>query len=537
MPAHRHVEGRASPVARYSCFPDRSHGRARLPGVHCSLGQPDEHIFPGPCQKRCGYTVGRLAQTAGPRLRSVPRQSNHHPGQVRRIPGRCRGYLHLGKNLPSFGLWYTARVTIMRSKVIPGRIMRAIRTVVVLTIVGTLIPCQRASAQEEIRRVSLAQALQAFAENSLELQIARSQRSEAAGLARQLRAYANPAFSLVREDLGSSGENYWETTAGVVQQVEWPGRTAARNRAAIHVVAAATARLRADSLSLAYKICEAYLRAWLAEEAELTVRRAASVLGTVADDALRRLEEGDISDYEARRLRLERLQAEHEVAEATLQARATRSVLAGLIAPGDKGGEIGPSEAPGESPPLLTVPVVLESLAERPDVEAAARELDAARARRLISATEWVPNPTIGLGYKDQADGFSGAAMTFSVPLPVFDQGAGSRQSASARELAATRRLDLARRLAEIDLRGASDRYASTRSRLETAGRVMLTDAEALLATALSAYAEDEMTLLELLDAAKAFREARLSALSLRFAAWIAYYDLMRAMGATLEGK
>ncbi len=39
------------------------------------------------------------------------------------------------------------------------------------------------------------------------------------------------------------------------------------------------------------------------------------------------------------------------------------------------------------------------------------------------------------------------------------------------------------------------------------------------------------MTPLELLDAAGAFRDARLSALSLQSATWIAYYDLVRAMG------
>jgi len=52
---------------------------------------------------------------------------------------------------------------------------------------------------------------------------------------------------------------------------------------------------------------------------------------------------------------------------------------------------------------------------------------------------------------------------------------------------------------------------------------------------ATAAYAEQEMTLLELLDAAGAFQNAQLSALSLRSEAWIAYYDLLRAMGGTPE--
>ena len=272
--------------------------------------------------------------------------------------------------------------------------MYARRTALILIVGGAFIPCRGALAQEAIQRVTLAEALQSFAENNLALQIARSEWSEAAGVARQLRAYANPAFSLVREDLGRSGRDYWETTAGVVQKVEWPGRTAARGRVATHTVDAATARLRADSLLLAFEVREAYVRAWLDEEAEQTVRRAASVLRTVAEAAERRLEEGDISAYEARRLRLERLRAEQEVEEAALRARAARRALAALIVPGVDGHEVGPSEAPRGLPPVLSTLDALEALARRPDMEEAARELDAARARTLVSATEWVPDPT-----------------------------------------------------------------------------------------------------------------------------------------------
>lgn len=409
--------------------------------------------------------------------------------------------------------------------------MLAIRTALILIAWCASIQGRVALAQEAIQRVTLTEALQAFAEHNLALKIARSEWSEAAGVARQLRAYANPSFSLVREDLGRSGEDYWETTAGVVQRVEWPGRARARGRVAAHSVDAATARLRADSLRLAYEVREAYVRAWLAEAAELTVRRAASVLRTVADAADRRRDEGDISEYEARRLRLERLRAEQDAENAWLQARAARRALAGLIAPGVDRHEVGPTEAPQGLPPALTTAAALDALDERPDMEEARRELDAARARTLVSATEWVPDPTLGLGYKEQADGFSGAAVTLNLPLPVFDQGAGTRQGASARESAAAHRLDLTRRLAEIDLRAASDRYASVRRRLEAGGEAMLVEAEALLATAQVAYAEGEMTLLGLLDAAEAFREARLSALSLQSAMWIAYYDLIRAMG------
>lgn len=409
--------------------------------------------------------------------------------------------------------------------------MQTIRIAAILALGGATVPGPPVLAQDEVRRLTLEEALAAFAEHSLALAIARSRAEEAAGVARAYRSYANPAFSLVREELGNGDEDYWETTAGLVQQVEWPGRTGARGRVATHSRDAALARFRADSIRLAYEVREAYVRAWLAEETEETAGEAAGVIRTVAEAAERRLEEGDISVYEVRRLRLARVRAEQEVAEAGLEAGRARRALAALI--GSKAGvdEVGPADGIVGGPPRVEAEATLGAVAGRADVEAAGRELDAARARVAVAATEWVPDPTLGLGYKDQADGFAGAAVTVNLPLPVFDRGGGSRDEAAAREAAAVYRQDLTRRLAEMDVRGALDRYEAARVRLGTAGDLLLADAEALLATARAAYAEGEMTLLELLDAARAFQDARVSALSLRSEAWIAYYDLLRSVG------
>ena len=409
--------------------------------------------------------------------------------------------------------------------------MKTIRIAMVLAHVGATAPGPALLAQDEVPRVTLAEALAAFGEHSLALAIARSRADEAAGVARAYRSYVNPALSLVREDLRNGDEAYWETTAGLIQQMEWPGRTGARGRVAIHSRDAALARFRADSIRLAHEVREAYVRAWLAEATQATAREAAGVIRTVAEAAEQRLEEGDISAYEVRRLRLARVRAEQEVAEAGLAVRAARRRLATLMGSEAGTDEVGPAEGIAGGPPMVEAEAALGAVAARADVEAAERQLDAARARVAVAATEWVPDPTLGLGYKDQADGFAGAAVTLNLPLPVFDRGGGTRDEAAAREAAAAYRHDLTRRLAEMDVRGALDRYEAARTRLEAAGDLLLADSDALLATARAAYAEGEMTLLELLDAAGAFRDARVSALSLRSEAWVAYYDLLRSVG------
>lgn len=390
--------------------------------------------------------------------------------------------------------------------------------------------------QEPVRRVSLDEALEEFAEHSLALKIARAEAARVSGAARQSRAYANPAFSFGRDDLAHGDETFWEEAFSISQPVEWPGRTAARGRAAEHAIDAATAGFRGDSIELAFAVREAYVRAWFAEESERFVGLSGSVIQAVAEDAEIRFDAGDISAFEARRLRLERVQAEQQMAEAALASRDARRQLAVLITSGSGTREVGPSDGVVGLPPVVARESALQSLPLRPDLEVAARELDAARAAQKIAETYAIPEPTLGIGYRHQLDGLGGARLALDVPLPFFDRGTATRDEATARSLASSHRLDLRTRLARYDLVAAFDRYASRRSRLAAVATGLVADGEALLASANAAYAELEMSLLELLDAAGAFQDAQLSALALRSDAWIAYFDLLRAMGGAPDG-
>ena len=412
--------------------------------------------------------------------------------------------------------------------------MPGMRTSVAVLLCCLLRP-QLAPGQQAIRRVSLAEALQAFAENSLELKIARSETAGVVGAARQSRAYLNPGISFGRDDLGHEAEEFREQTIHLFQRVEWPGRTAARGRVATHAISASIARFRADSIELAFGVREAYVQAWLAEESEAVVSRTASVIRRVAEDAESRFEAGDVSAFEARRLRLERAQAERDLANAALRARDARRTLAALVAPGVGTEQLWPSENLEGVPPIVTRETALRALPGRPDLQTAQRELDAARAGLQVAKSDWVPDPTLGVGYRHQQDGFAGASIAVDLPVPLFDRGGGNREEAAAASSAAAYRLDLRRRLAEYDLVAAADRYASRRELLVAAAGALAADGEALLSSAAAAYGEHEMTLLELLDAASAFQNAQLSSLSLMSEAWIAYYDLLRAMGGTPE--
>ena len=413
--------------------------------------------------------------------------------------------------------------------------MRTTLTIMAVACGGIAFFPGSSAGQEPVRRVSMAEALRLFGENSLVLRIARAEELAIRGDARQASAYFNPALNVVREDLGSGSADYSETVVGLAQQLEWPGRTAARKRAADRRADAASASFRADSIRLAFDVRRAWIDAWAAETSAEALRRAATLVAAAVEAAERRLEEGDISGYEVRRLRLERVRVESEVAAAELEVAETRRTLATFLLPEPDASEIAASGGPEGELPAIGREAALETIADRPDLKAASLALEAARAAASVAGTDWVPSPKLTVGYKDQSDGLSGAALGLSLPLPLFDRGGGAARRERARAAGAAATLALRRRHARNDAITTADRYASRRDRLSLVGEALPADAEALLEAARTAYEEGEMSLLALLDAVRAFREAHLSAIELRADAWIAYYDLLRAMGRAPE--
>ncbi|HSR40697.1 MAG TPA: TolC family protein, partial [Longimicrobiales bacterium] len=125
--------------------------------------------------------------------------------------------------------------------------------------------------------------------------------------------------------------------------------------------------------------------------------------------------------------------------------------------------------------------------------------------------------------------GLDGIFLGLSLPLPLWDRRAGAIEAAEARASAAESRATLVRRQVRNDVRRALETYNSLARRTDLL--VGNGDGADLLEIARVGYAEGEMDLLELLDAAEAFLEAHLAETRLRADFWTSYYDLERAVG------
>lgn len=389
-------------------------------------------------------------------------------------------------------------------------------------------------AADSLRTVGLREALGLFRKNNLSLRRVQSEAQALRGEARQARAYPNPTLQATHEPLWRGGESQSETYLNVRQQIEWSGRSA-RIRSARERAAAAQARAAADSGRLALQVTEAYVEAATAETRLQRLRRVTRVFRQADSSMTERRREGDASGYAARRIRLERARYEQRLAAARLEVRNARRQLALLILPREAS-SVAAEPLPSRRPPAISEQKALRrALRQRPELRRWQSEVEAQKAARRAARREAWPDPSVTAGYKRQSNGFEGAFLGVGIPLPLFDRNQGAAEAEAERLSAAQIQQTLARRQIRREVRRAYAAYSSARQQAQLLGDELLRGTGDLLRIAQASYSEGEMSLVELLDAADTYRDARLTSIDLRADLWTRYFKLLRAMGRPLD--
>ena len=211
-----------------------------------------------------------------------------------------------------------------------------------------------------------------------------------------------------------------EWSVGLSQPFETGGQPAHRRAAAAaardalaFAVPDARRRLRAEVSERFYRLLA--LQARIAFETEaVRISEEASAL------AQRRLRAGEDSRLDANLARIEAERVRNQAAAAREQLVQARGELAALL--GMAVAEL--PQAEGElEPGAAPAPELLERVAERADLQAAQRAVEAARRRVDLERATRSPDVTIGVngGREGPGDGretFTG--LTVSLPLPLF---------------------------------------------------------------------------------------------------------------------
>jgi cobalt-zinc-cadmium efflux system outer membrane protein len=238
------------------------------------------------------------------------------------------------------------------------------------------------------------------------------------------------------------------------------------------------------------------------------------------DDTIRvsvaRFRAGEISEAELRKIELEGLRYENAVIDEDSELDISRQKLAALLG-FNSGAELpGPAIMTNEqrTPPMLGT-LVTRALQERPDLRAASQGRALAEATLESAKREAYPDISLGVAFTHSEFQISGdnpnaAALTLSLPLPVFDR----NQANIARSHLDARRFDndVARLAIQIRQEVAQsvrqlERAASLLDIYEAGG--MLDRADKALKTAENSYRAGSISLIELLEAQRTFIDTR----------------------------
>lgn len=389
---------------------------------------------------------------------------------------------------------------------------------------------QPVQTPDTLRTVDLDGALRLFRANNLSLRRARAEVQALRGEAQQSAAYPNPRLQATHEPLWRNGTRVSETYLNVTQPIAWSGR-AARIEARRQQVDAVRARAQSDSLRLAADVATAYVDAAAATLRRRRLEQVTRVFRRADSSFAAREAEGKASGYARRRVRLERARYEQRLAAARLEVRSARERLALLILP-DAVSVVGTRGLPDAMPPRISRREAQRTARrQRPELERWRAEVEAQESAVTAARREAWPDPSVTAGYKQQSDGFEGAFLGLSLPLPLFDRNRGAAQAEAARlDVAETQRA-LVQREIRADVRRAHTAYRSARRQMELVGDGLMARSDDLLRIAQTSYREGEMSLVELLDAADAYRDARLTRVDLRADLWSRYVRLQAAMG------
>ncbi len=385
-----------------------------------------------------------------------------------------------------------------------------------------------AAHAQGVPSLSLEEAVDLFVANSAELDLARSRLRSRLGDARQGRAISNPTASFTNEDLGSYSEQYLNVT----QRVDFLWQRGPRIRNAEARASSARSEFQADSARIILEMKHVFLAAWEGTQVVAALSETEDVFDSLVEDASARVDQGDLASYDLQRLR---------VASATAKQRLTRAELSLADAERRLGSLVSRDRSISRIralPPALDVPDATAALARldeaitrRPELDAARAMTEALEATASLIARSRLEGVGLTGGLKQQSDGRNGLFLGLQMSVPLFDRKGGAM--AAARAEVDRSRSDVQLLRVSIEREAA---LAEARLLAATQQRVLLDqsgigESEDLLAVARIAYDEGEVGIVELVDAADAFLEARLLANSIRAEEWRAFFKLEHAIG------
>ena len=391
--------------------------------------------------------------------------------------------------------------------------------------------------QDSAQALTLQRVVDTYIAENLELQAAqyRLERTRADQIAARLRL--NPGLTVTADNLKISGptppfNGVYEIGASYSETIELGGKRKLRQNVADLAVSAAEAQF-ADTMRRGIAaVKRLYFDALLARyNVDIAVENRQTFEQLVQFNVAR-FQQGAIAESEVIKVRLERIKFDTAIKQAELiQRQATIRLLERLGESGftkDIVGQMDFRQFNADPSSLKET-----ALAERPDIQAAERELAAANERLVLEQARAKPDVTPFVGYKRLAQDNT-ILFGVSVPLKTRDKNQAGIARALADQKAAQSQLQLIRNRAVAEVESAYAAFETARDQVQTLRNELLNEADESRSIALAAYQEGATQLLPLLDAQRTRSEVRQQYFRTLFDYQTSLIDLELAVGKEL---
>jgi cobalt-zinc-cadmium efflux system outer membrane protein len=330
-------------------------------------------------------------------------------------------------------------------------------------------------------------------------------------------------------DVTDHGENREpaNNSFGLTQTIELAGKRGKRVAVARANLAQTAATLEDFFRTLRGTAAAAFIDALTNRRIAEEKKRSAEALDQLAAANRKRLEVGDVGETDVTQSRVDALQFRSEFLAALSEAQVAAvgleqllgrncaaSPLVSLVPLVPVGSLEGPARALDEEA------LVQRALASRPDVIAARRAFDSARASLELAKAMRVPDVDLGFTYQANqrshndvapAPSFSSIGLSLSLPVPLWNRHRGELEAARQAALQAEAGLRAVEVRARVDVRQAMARYRLANERVTQFVGGALADAAAVYKAKLFSYEHGATTLLDVLNAQKTENDVRLA--------------------------
>ncbi|WP_290767295.1 TolC family protein [Aquabacterium sp.] len=394
-------------------------------------------------------------------------------------------------------------------------------------------PSAAPTSTETVRVLSLDELITTVVANNTELLSAQQARVTATAGIQTATAYANPRLEW------QSGRNQARMPGavpgsvqgwGVSQMIENPGARDARRGAA---EAAARGTEHAITLTRNAVVSETRLRAseYLLRRAEAGVTSEdLALLEQVRERVRLRVASGEAPRYEVIKADAEIVHARERQQTAALQAEQVLLTL-NRMASGRLPARWSLAGSLQEDNPLPSLAELMaQAETDNPELRALQAEVERAEAQvRGARASRW-PGVELRVGQTREPD-LRHSSVGVSVQIPLLDQRDGAIGEAGSELRRLQGRLDGRRAELRQQLQHAWQALAIARLRVQALSEGVVLDAEAALKVAQAAYRFGERGILDVLDAQRVLRSARLNLLEARFQSQAARIELETLAG------